>query len=181
MGVEQARQFAAKARRTDKVTKLFVDAPGLREPLAVDLPDGASVLLGTWSVYNVWRVRREYDEAYTLAYRELDDALGLTVATASTLAEGRRVFRRTVWDPVAGEPAGLPRLRAAMESWLTYLGDCPLPGGCMLTAASNEFDSHPGAVRDAVRADDAQWSAVLVHDAARAFTTWSQLLTGLLK
>ncbi len=83
----------------------------------------------------------------------------------AALAEGRRVFRRTVWDPVAGEPAGLARLQAAMESWLTYLGDCPLPGGCMLTAASNEVDSHPGAVRDAVRADDAQWSAVLVHDA----------------
>lgn len=36
---------------------------------------GASVLLGTWSVYNVWRVRREYDEAYTLAYRELEEAM----------------------------------------------------------------------------------------------------------
>jgi hypothetical protein len=28
------------------LTKLFVDAPGLSEPLALDLPDGASVLLG---------------------------------------------------------------------------------------------------------------------------------------
>ncbi|MCC6554898.1 MAG: PAS domain-containing protein [Polyangiaceae bacterium] len=35
----------------------------------------ASVLLGTWSVYNVWRARREYDAAYARAYRVLEQAM----------------------------------------------------------------------------------------------------------
>ena len=82
----------------------------------------------------------------------------------AALAEARRVFRRTVWDPVAERPPGLARLRATMRSWLAYHEDCPFPGGCFLAAASAEFDGQPGPVRDAVREDDAQWSAVLERD-----------------
>ena len=33
---------------------------------------GASVLIGTVSIYSTWRSRRAYDEAFTAAYREVD-------------------------------------------------------------------------------------------------------------
>lgn len=82
----------------------------------------------------------------------------------AALAEARNVFRRTVWDPVEARPPGLVRLRATMRSWLAYHERCPFPGGCFLAAASAEFDGRPGPVRDAVRADDAQWTALLQHD-----------------
>ena len=49
---------------------------------------------------------------------------------------------------MAGEEPGLPRLRAIVRRWSEFLGDCPFPGGCFLTAASFEFDDRPGPVRD---------------------------------
>ena len=77
-------------------------------------------------------------------------------------------FRAEVWDPVAGEPAGLTRLRALMEAWLSYLEREVFPGGCFLTAAAVEFDDRPGAVRDAVAATWTLWLDVLEREAARA-------------
>ena len=84
------------------------------------------------------------------------------------LAEATARWRRAVWDPVAGEEPGLPRLRAVTERWSKFLGDCPFPGGCFLTAASFEFDDRPGPVRDQVRATLGLWLRVLAADARRA-------------
>lgn len=77
-------------------------------------------------------------------------------------------FTGAVWAPVAGEPEGLPRLRAAMASWLAYLDGNPFPGGCFLTAAAHEYDDRPGPVRDAIVTAWRRWHAALRHDAARA-------------
>jgi hypothetical protein len=73
-----------------------------------------------------------------------------------------------VWDPVAGEEPGLPRLRAIARRWSEFLGDCPFPGGCFLTAASFEFDDRPGPVRDQVRETLRLWLRVLAADARHA-------------
>ena len=70
-----------------------------------------------------------------------------------------------VWEPVAGEEPGLPRLRAIAKRWSEFLGDCPFPGGCFLTAASFEFDDRPGPVRDRVREALDLWLRVLAADA----------------
>lgn len=82
----------------------------------------------------------------------------------ATLDAARERFRLAVWAPVANERPGLARLRAVMAAWLDYLQSCPLPGGCLVTAAATEFDSRPGAVRDAVLADAALWRGVLERD-----------------
>lgn len=73
-----------------------------------------------------------------------------------------------VWEPVAGIEPGLPRLRAIAERWSEFLGDCPFPGGCFLTAASFEFDDRRGPVRDRVREALDLWLRVLAADARRA-------------
>lgn len=77
-------------------------------------------------------------------------------------------FRHEVWDPVAGEPPGLPRLRAIADTWLAYLEREVFPGGCFLTAASLEFDDRPGPVRDAIADTMRLWLAVVARDAATA-------------
>jgi AcrR family transcriptional regulator len=75
------------------------------------------------------------------------------------------VFVEEVWNPVAGEPAGLVRLRALADSWLSYLRRGVFPGGCFLSAASLEFDDRPGPVRDRVAATMERWLGVLAHEA----------------
>jgi AcrR family transcriptional regulator len=77
-------------------------------------------------------------------------------------------WRAAVWEPVAGEEPGLPRLLAVANRWSAFLGDCPFPGGCFLTAASFEFDDRPGPVRDRVREALDLWLRVLAADAGRA-------------
>ena len=77
-------------------------------------------------------------------------------------------FRAEVWDPVASEPEGLPRLRAVMESWISYLEREVFPGGCFLTAAAVEYDDRPGPVRDAIAEAWALWLDVLERDVAAA-------------
>jgi AcrR family transcriptional regulator len=78
------------------------------------------------------------------------------------------VWTAVVWEPVQHEPPGLPRLRAIAKRWSEYLGDCPFPGGCFLTAASFEFDDRPGPVRERVRDALGLWLRVLAADARRA-------------
>jgi AcrR family transcriptional regulator len=83
----------------------------------------------------------------------------------AAFARGIEVFREHVWEPAADLPAGLPRLAAVCENWISYLERCPLPGGCLVTAASIEWDSRGGPVRDAVAASQRRWLAVLRADA----------------
>jgi AcrR family transcriptional regulator len=74
-------------------------------------------------------------------------------------------FREEVWDLVADEPEGLPRLRALADAWIAYLERGVFPGGCFLTAASLEFDDRPGPVRDRVAATMRLWLRVVANDA----------------
>jgi AcrR family transcriptional regulator len=85
-------------------------------------------------------------------------------------ALGRAIdaWRDAVWEQVANEEPGLPRLLAVARRWSEFLGDCPFPGGCFLTAASFEFDDRPGPVRDRVREALDLWLRVLAADARRA-------------
>jgi AcrR family transcriptional regulator len=82
---------------------------------------------------------------------------------AALMAAVDRV-RQDVWEPVAGRRPGLERLRALMTAWLDFLGDCPLPGGCLVTAAATEFDGRSGPVRDAVAQQSARWTSLLERE-----------------
>ncbi len=77
-------------------------------------------------------------------------------------------FTEEVWEPVADRAEGLPRLRAAMDAWLSFLERDVYPGGCFLTAAAHEFDDRPGPIRDVLAAAWRQWHAVLMRDVALA-------------
>src|SRR5882724_2720105 len=64
-----------------------------------------------------------------------------------TLKQTQTLFREQVFYPALEAPRGLPRLRAVFSNWLAWL-ERDLPGGCVMLAASVEYDDRPGAVRD---------------------------------
>ncbi len=66
-----------------------------------------------------------------------------------TLRRAQELFLEQVVSPALKQPQGLPRLRALFSSWLAWLeSNDDLPGGCLMLAASAEYDDRPGAVRD---------------------------------
>ena len=66
-----------------------------------------------------------------------------------TLKQGQARFAETVFAPALKQARGLPRLRALFDSWLGWV-EQEYPGGCLILAASVEYDDRPGAVRDAL-------------------------------
>lgn len=66
-----------------------------------------------------------------------------------TLKQAQSRFEETVFRPALKIPRGRPRLRALFENWLDWIGQgAQSPGGCLILAASVEYDDRPGAVRD---------------------------------
>jgi AcrR family transcriptional regulator len=83
----------------------------------------------------------------------------------ATLASAIALWTERVWRPAEQAQPGLPRLRAIADAWSGFLGDCPFPGGCFVSAAAFEFDGRAGRVRDAVKAALDRWHEVLAHEA----------------
>jgi AcrR family transcriptional regulator len=66
-----------------------------------------------------------------------------------TLRRAQELFLEQVVSPALKEAQGLPRLRALFSNWLAWLeSNEDLPGGCLMLAASAEYDDRPGTVRD---------------------------------
>jgi AcrR family transcriptional regulator len=90
----------------------------------------------------------------------------------ATIEAARAVFVERVVEPARQAPAGLPRLEAFMDAWLTYLREKVFEGGCFFDAIRSEFDSRaPGPVRDAIERDFRDWYALvtkLVRTAQKA-------------
>src|ERR1700682_1983998 len=82
----------------------------------------------------------------------------------ATVDEAARVFTDEVLRPGLKTPAGLGRVWALCNAFLSYLKRGVFPGGCFFEAAVSEFDSKPGPVRDAVVARRGYW----VESLARA-------------
>lgn len=85
----------------------------------------------------------------------------LQLATFDVAVES---FTREVWLPVARREPGLPRLLALLDRWLAYHRRRVLPGGCIVTTATIEFDARPGPLRDAVARARRQMHALLEAD-----------------
>ena len=66
-----------------------------------------------------------------------------------TLKQAQALFLERVLSPALKQPRGLPRLEALATNWLAWIeNNDDLPGGCLILAASIEYDDRPGAVRD---------------------------------
>jgi AcrR family transcriptional regulator len=82
----------------------------------------------------------------------------------ATIDTAREIFVEAVVTPARRAERGLPRLEALMEHWLQYMQREVFRGGCFFDAVRGEYNSRPpGPVRDAVWADFASWSQILVN------------------
>jgi len=80
----------------------------------------------------------------------------------------KEVFLEQVAKPALQEPRGLRRLHVMLESWLGYVERSVFRGGCFFAAASLEFDSRPGRVREEVAVLTKAWMDALRNEIARA-------------
>jgi AcrR family transcriptional regulator len=79
----------------------------------------------------------------------------------AVLAHVRERFTEVVVRPALDHPRGVPRLRAMFVNWLDWTESADLPGGCPMVGAAAEYDDRPGAVRDALAADQRAWGETL--------------------
>ena len=86
----------------------------------------------------------------------------------AAVAEARRIYQEVVLAPIWGEPAGGPRLRALLRSWVDYLHAGVFPGGCFIAATSVEYGHRTGPVADAVRRLKREWLDLLEAELAAA-------------
>lgn len=82
----------------------------------------------------------------------------LQIATIETASQR---YITEIFTEALRQPRGYPRLQAICDSWLSYIRRSVFPGGCFFAAASFEFDSRPGPVRDRVRQMMDDWMHAL--------------------
>ncbi len=81
----------------------------------------------------------------------------------ATVAAARDIFTEHVIRPALAEPAGAPRLWSLCLHWVKYVEGKVFKGGCFFAAASFEFDSRKGPVRDAIAIAMQEWLAILTR------------------
>ena len=81
----------------------------------------------------------------------------------ATVNMATQIFKEHVVFPALQQPPGMPRLWHLCERWLNHVEAKVFAGGCFFTAASFEFDSRPGPVRDVIVETMQQWLASLTR------------------
>lgn len=79
----------------------------------------------------------------------------------ATIEAASQRYITEIFTEALRQPRGYPRLVAICDSWLSYIRRSVFPGGCFFAAASFEFDSRPGPVRDRVRQMMDDWMHAL--------------------
>jgi len=86
----------------------------------------------------------------------------------ATVEAAKQVFMKQVVEPALGKERGVPRLQAMLESWIGYVERIVFRGGCFFAAASAEFDSRPGPVRDEIAVLTKAWVVAMEEEIAAA-------------
>ena len=97
-------------------------------------------------------------------YAHFDSKEDLQLATVDT---ARQLFTDVVVRP-ALDAEGLDRLRALCESFLSYVENRTLPGGCFFAAAAAELGGRPGPLKERVLVNQKDWMRLLTEAAEEA-------------
>jgi AcrR family transcriptional regulator len=89
----------------------------------------------------------------------------------ATVEMARQIFIDQITRPALSAPKGMPRLWSIIDRWLAYIERGIFKGGCFFTAASFEFDSRRGPVRDRIAEIMREWLDVLVRALEQAQAT----------
>ena len=86
----------------------------------------------------------------------------------ATIASARETFVAEVFVPALDAPQGIRRLYAACDAFLSHIERRVFPGGCFFAVAAADVGTRPGAVRDAVAAQQRDWTELLERLAGKA-------------
>jgi AcrR family transcriptional regulator len=86
----------------------------------------------------------------------------------ATVELARQIFIKKVTRPAIAAPRGMPRLWGLLEHWLTLVEERVFQGGCFFSAASFEFDSRRGVVRDRIAAIMQEWIGAITRAVCEA-------------
>ncbi len=114
---------------------------------------------------SIGRLAAELHMSKTGVFAHFGSKEQLQLATVET---AKQIFLEQVVQPALQSPRGIPRLRAMLEHWLGYVEKIVFRGGCFFAAASAEFDSRPGAVRDQIAELTKAWMVGLQKEIAFA-------------
>jgi AcrR family transcriptional regulator len=114
---------------------------------------------------SIGRLAAELHMSKTGIFAHFGSKEQLQLATVET---AKQIFLEQVVQPALQSPRGIPRLRAMLEHWLGYVEKIVFRGGCFFAAASAEFDSRPGAVRDQIAELTKAWMVGLQKEIAFA-------------
>ena len=81
----------------------------------------------------------------------------------ATIEMARQIFVDHIIKPAFAGPEGVQQLLKLCQGWLGHVEGHVFKGGCFFTAASFEFDSRTGPVRDAIAAAMKAWMCRLVR------------------
>ncbi len=87
----------------------------------------------------------------------------------ATIEEARLRFVNEVIEPALSSSAGITRLYALCQEFLSYIERAVFPGGCFFASAMAEFDAKgPSLTRDRIVECQAQWMTTLARAAEGA-------------
>src|SRR5215472_8118149 len=114
---------------------------------------------------SIGRLATELQMSKTGIFAHFGSKEQLQLATVEAAAQ---VFLEQVVQPALTHLRGIPRLRAMLENWIGYVERIVFRGGCFFAAASAEFDSRPGPVRDEIANLTKAWLIALEGEIAYA-------------
>jgi AcrR family transcriptional regulator len=82
----------------------------------------------------------------------------------AAVAAAEEAFADAVVRPAQAVPPGAARLRALVDALIAYTETPLFAGGCFWAANLPDFDSRPGAVRDALWRQHRSWLALLAGE-----------------
>jgi AcrR family transcriptional regulator len=114
---------------------------------------------------SIGRLAMELEMSKTGIFAHFGSKEQLQLAAVET---AKQIFLEQVVQPAFGCSRGIVRLNAMLENWLGYVEKVVFRGGCFFSAASAEFDSRPGAVRDQIAELTKAWMVALQEEIAFA-------------
>src|SRR5215469_4502739 len=114
---------------------------------------------------SIGRLANELKMSKTGIFAHFGSKVQLQLATVDA---AKQVFLEQIVQPALKHSRGKSRLEAMLENWIGYVERIVFRGGCFFAAASAEFDSRPGAVRDEIANLTKAWLVALQDEIAFA-------------